>query len=104
MIERLLNKKTTPSDEFLLFLLLVSFGVLLTYIFWLITTSDIKFFRIKRKTKTENRYSKRMGRLVVNVTRIKLYFLGLIPVKTYHVYRDTYYGKIKDTKDCNLNK
>jgi hypothetical protein len=104
MIERLLNKEATPSDEFLLFFLLFSFGFLLTYILWLITVSQIKLFKIKRKTKTENRYSKKMGRLIVNVTSIKLYFLEIIPVKTYHVYRDTYYGEIKDLKECNLNK
>lgn len=61
----------------------------------------MRIIQIKRKTKTENRFGKTMGRLVTNVTYIKKYCLG-IPVKTLHKYRETYYGKIKDCNDCNL--
>ena len=61
-------------------------------------------FKVKRKTTTENRHGRNMGRLVCNVTRIKLYLFGIIPVKTLHEYRDTYYGEVKDLEDCNLKK
>lgn len=40
---------------------------------------------------------------MTNVTVIKIYFLGVIPIKTIHKYRETYYGEIKDVKDCNIN-
>ena len=61
----------------------------------------MKIIQIKRKTKYENRYSSKMGRLRVKVTRIQKYLLGF-PVNTLHKYRKTYYGEIKDCKDCNL--
>lgn len=64
----------------------------------------MKLFKIKRKTRLENRYSPKMGRLVASVTTIKIYFLGIIPVKTLHEYRETYYGEIKDLENCKLNK
>jgi hypothetical protein len=103
MIERLKNGIQTPSDEFLLFFLLISTGLILTYVLYLVSIIKFKFFRIKRKTKIENRYSKSMGRLITNVVYIKLYFIG-IPIKTIHKYRTTYYGKIKNISDCDLNK
>ncbi len=111
MIERLQNQTQTPSDEFLLFFLefllfflLISSGLILTYILYLITTiTEFKMVKVKRKTKIENRYSKNMGRLISNVTYIKLYLIG-IPIKTIHKYRTTYYGEIKNTDDCDLNK
>jgi hypothetical protein len=61
----------------------------------------MKIIEIKRKTKTEKRYSKKMGELTTKVTYIKKYFMGL-PVKTLHKYRETYYGKVKDCNDCIL--
>lgn len=61
-------------------------------------------FNIKRKTTYENRYSKNMGRLKSKVVRIKLYLLNVIPIKKLHEYRETYYGKVKDIKDCKLDK
>lgn len=61
----------------------------------------MKIIKIKRKTKTENRYSQNMGRLITKVTYIKKYFLGL-PIKTLHKYRETYYGEVKDCDDCML--
>lgn len=64
----------------------------------------MKLFKVKRKTKLENRYSQKMGRLVTSVTTIKIYLLGIIPVKTLHEYRETYYGEVKDLEDCKLNK
>lgn len=65
--------------------------------------SKLSFLKVKRKTSIENRYSRKMGRLVTTVTRIKLHFLGF-PVKTLHEYRETYYGEIKELKNCDLSK
>jgi len=62
------------------------------------------FLKIKRKTKYENRYHKKMGRLKVPVVRIKVFFFGLFPIKTLHEYRKTYYGEVKDLEDCKLSK
>lgn len=61
----------------------------------------MKFLYIRRKTKTENRFSPKMGRLITKVTYIKKYFLGF-PLKTLHKYRETYYGEIKNCDDCHL--
>lgn len=61
----------------------------------------MKLLYIKRIRKTENRYSPKMGRLTTKVTYIKKYLLG-VPLHTLHKYRETYYGEIKDCKDCNL--
>ena len=61
----------------------------------------MKLIYIKRKTKTEGRYSAKMGALTTKVTYIKKYFIGL-PIKTIHRYRETYYGKVKSCDDCIL--
>jgi len=61
----------------------------------------MKFIQIKRKTKTEKRYSKKMGELTTNVTYVKKCLLGL-PIKTLHKYRETYYGIVKDCDDCRI--
>ena len=61
----------------------------------------MKFIYIKRKTTYEKRHSTKMGELTTKVTYIKKYLFGL-PVKTLHKYRETYYGEIKDCKDCVL--
>ncbi len=61
----------------------------------------MKIIKIKRETKTEKRYSRKMGELTTKVTYIKKYLLGL-PVKTIHKYRETYYGEIKNCDDCML--
>lgn len=61
----------------------------------------MKFLYIKRKTKTEKRYSNKMGMLTTNVIYIKRYFIGL-PLKTLHKYRETYYGQVKNCDDCIL--
>lgn len=61
----------------------------------------MKFLSIKRQTKTESRYSSKMGVLITLVTYIKKQVLG-ISVKTLHKYRETYYGEVKDCDDCNL--
>jgi hypothetical protein len=60
--------------------------------------------KAKRKTKKETRMNKKMGCLITDVTRIKLYLFGLIPVKQIKAYRETYYGQIKELKDCDLNR
>ncbi len=59
--------------------------------------------RVKRNTKTEKRYTKKMGILCTKVTYIKRYVLGM-PVKTLHKYRATYYGAVKDCGECELSK
>lgn len=64
----------------------------------------MKFLQIKRKTKNEIRFTKNMGSLSCRVTKIWLTLFGLVPIKKLHSYRDTYYGKIKDLKNCNLQK
>lgn len=61
----------------------------------------MKFLYVKRKTKTEKRYSAKMGELTTRVTYIKKFIAG-IPLKTLHKYRETYYGKVKHCEDCNL--
>jgi len=61
---------------------------------------DMKLISVKRKTKVEGRFSKKMGVLQTNVTYIKKQFLS-IPYKTLHKYRETYYGEVKDCEDCN---
>lgn len=61
----------------------------------------MQIFRIKRKTKTINLFSPKMGRLVAKVTYIKKYFL-FVPVRTIHKYRETYYGEVKMYYDCHL--
>ncbi|MCJ7468278.1 MAG: hypothetical protein MUO53_16480 [Maribacter sp.] len=61
----------------------------------------MKFLYVKRKTKTEKRYSFTMGELTTKVTYIKKYLAG-IPLKTIYKYRETYYGNVKNCKDCNL--
>ncbi len=61
----------------------------------------MKIVSIKRKTTTENYFSRPMGKLTARVTYIKRYFFG-VPIKTLHKYRETYYGEVKDCKDCHL--
>ncbi|WP_179344205.1 hypothetical protein [Winogradskyella ursingii] len=61
----------------------------------------MKLISIKRQTKLEGRFTKKMGALTTNVTYIKKQFLN-IPIKTLHKYRETYYGEIKDCEDCRL--
>jgi len=61
----------------------------------------MKLIHIKRHTKAEGRFTRKMGSLTTNVTYIKKHFLS-IPYKTLHKYRETYYGKVKDCEECNL--
>jgi hypothetical protein len=63
----------------------------------------MKLLKVKRNTKIEARYGKRMGCLLTPVTKIKLYLLNILPIKTIYEYRETYYGEIKELKNCNLN-
>jgi hypothetical protein len=58
---------------------------------------------ITRITKTEKRYSKQMGLLDCNVTRIHKTIFG-IPFKQLHAYRETYYGEVKSLSECNLSR
>jgi len=57
---------------------------------------------VKRKTKTEKRFTQKMGMLTTQVVYIQKTFLN-IPFKTLHKYRETYYGEIKDCEDCVLS-
>ena len=59
--------------------------------------------RIKRITKNEKRFSRKMGLLTCGVTRIHKTIFG-IPFKQLHAYRETYYGEVKSLSECNLNK
>ncbi len=61
----------------------------------------MQLVKIKRNTRYEKRYSLKMGKLTTKVTYIKKHIMG-IPVTTLHKYRETYYGEIKDCKDCEL--
>ena len=63
----------------------------------------LSLFSIERKSKQEYRYHPKMGVLHTWVTYIKKTFLG-IPIETIHKYRETYFGEIKDCKDCKLSK
>ena len=64
---------------------------------------EIKMIRIKRITKNEKRYSRKMGLLDCNVTRIQKTIFGF-PFKQLHAYRETYYGEVKSLSDCDLHK
>ncbi|QFZ55030.1 hypothetical protein FEZ18_09605 [Oceanihabitans sp. IOP_32] len=61
----------------------------------------MKILQVKRKTTYEKRHTIKMGELTARVTYIKTYLFGL-PIKTLHKYRETYYGEVKDCKDCML--
>lgn len=61
----------------------------------------MKLISVKRETKLEGRFTKKMGVLLTNVTYIKKQFLN-IPFKTLYKYRETYYGEVKDCEDCKL--
>ena len=64
----------------------------------------MRLIKISRKTRLEQRHTPKMGALDTKVTYIKQTLLNLIPLKTLHKYRETYYGKIKDCEDCVLAK
>lgn len=63
----------------------------------------MKLISVKRETRVETRFTKKMGRLKTNVTYIKKQILN-IPYKTLHKYRETYYGEVKDCKNCLLER
>jgi hypothetical protein len=62
----------------------------------------MKLIGVKRKTKKEKRYTPKMGILTTRVVYIKKTVLS-IPIATLHKYRETYYGEVKDCKDCRLS-
>lgn len=62
----------------------------------------MRFIKVKRTTKLEKRYHKKMGILTTQVTYIKKY-AGLLPLKTIHKYRKTYYGQVKDCQNCIIS-
>lgn len=59
----------------------------------------MKLIRVRRRTKQEKRFSEGMGMLNAKVTYVTKTFAS-IPYKTVHKYRETYYGKVKDCRDC----
>lgn len=63
----------------------------------------MKLISIKRVTKPEIRFTKKMGALSTNVTYIKKFIFN-IPIITLHKYRETYYGEVKDCKNISLAK
>ncbi|SDB57237.1 hypothetical protein SAMN03097699_2213 [Flavobacteriaceae bacterium MAR_2010_188] len=63
----------------------------------------MKLINITRETKTEERYTPKMGFLNTKVTYIKKRFLKF-PLATLHKYRETYYGEVKDCEECSLNR
>lgn len=65
--------------------------------------SSMKLISVQRKTRYENRYTRAMGQFRAKVTSIKLVVFNLIPFKTVHRYRETYYGEVKDCAECNLS-
>ena len=62
----------------------------------------MRFIKVRRTTKSEKRYHKKMGILTTRVTYIKKY-AGLFPLKTIHKYRKTYYGEVKDCQNCTIS-
>lgn len=63
----------------------------------------MKLIRVSRKTKTEARYSPKMGVLETKVTYIRKNLLG-VPLRTLYKYRGTYYGEVKACEDCSLQR
>ncbi|MAO10806.1 MAG: hypothetical protein CMC07_07970 [Flavobacteriaceae bacterium] len=61
----------------------------------------MKLVSVKRKTKSEKRFTEKMGMFTAKVIYVKKRFLN-IPFKTLHKYRETYYGKVKDCEDCQI--
>jgi len=71
------------------------------YLRHIMKPDTMKLITVKRETKNEARFTKKMGVLQTKVTYIKMLFLN-IPIKTLHKYRETYYGEIKDCEECLL--
>ena len=63
----------------------------------------MKLVRVDRKTRVEKRFTPEMGRLYTRVTYIRKKMLGF-PYQTLHKYRGTYYGEVKDCRDCVLQR
>ncbi len=60
-------------------------------------------FKVKRNISFKNYYHPNMGILSSRVVKIQKCFLGM-PYKTIHKYRETYYGEVKDCKNCKIEK
>lgn len=63
----------------------------------------MKLVSVKRKTKQEKRFTEDMGILTTNVVYIQKRLFNILPLKTLHKYRETYYGEVKDCSDCRLS-
>ncbi len=62
----------------------------------------MRLVSVKRRTKTEKRFTEKMGMFTAKVVYIQKTFMS-IPFKTLHKYRETYYGEVKDCLDCRLS-
>ncbi len=62
----------------------------------------MRLVSVKRRTKTEKRFTEKMGMFTANVVYIQKTFMS-IPFKTLHKYRETYYGEVKACEDCKLS-
>lgn len=62
----------------------------------------LKPLSVKRRTKQEARFHPKMGALSTNVTRIQQTIYG-VPIQTLHKYRETYFGEVKDCKECKVS-
>ncbi|SRX54201.1 hypothetical protein [Aequorivita sp. CIP111184] len=62
----------------------------------------MKLVSVKRQTKSEKRFTEKMGMFTTSVVYIKKTFLK-VPFRTVHKYRETYYGKVKDCVDCKIS-
>jgi hypothetical protein len=63
----------------------------------------VKLVRIDSKTRVEKRYTPEMGRLHTKVTYIGKKLLG-VSYRTLHKYRETYYGEVKDCRECVIHR
>lgn len=64
--------------------------------------TKMKLVSVKRQTKSEKRFTEKMGMFTTSVVYIKKTFLK-VPFRTVHKYRETYYGKVKDCVDCEIS-
>ncbi len=64
--------------------------------------TKMKLVSVKRQTKSEKRFTEKMGMFTTSVVYIKKTFLK-VPFRTVHKYRETYYGKVKDCEDCEIS-
>lgn len=62
----------------------------------------MRLVSVKRRTKTEKRFTEKMGMFTADVVYIQKTFMS-VPFKTLHKYRETYYGEVKCCKDIQIS-